>query len=430
MLNLIRKFTAYNHHATKINYQNGSIHIFSASDKPIYVKLYELTPTECELLLQNNLQILFCSENIVQLCFHFIDKNGQVIHKSLYKSGEILHFTSPENTSHISMFLRVSKGSATVSKIVVGKEQELQSVTDDKSIFSADFDYSHVVKLPIESVFIVETVFCDIETRDAVLDRYFSFLMAQAKLFSALRNSSVFWVVHISHDKQRYIQSLNSIIAENALQYNIFVNVYEHPAQGYFNKKDKHIDRLMKPNVTYPSLRDRLFDQAVYLIQGKYDASTTRRYIRGVLDDDDFLNPAVFSCIERYCKGIENYYQSEEYILFNRKIRVAYFEQNGCVTVDKVLFRRSVSGCRFSVGLNKFSVHPFGISESVTASDDSEQLRLDISEVDGVSYSFTYNRHVGNLSNHQKNHHYVNLIASESFMSHNDFVLSFLRSSS
>lgn len=354
----------------------------------------------------------------VQICIYFFDDGRNLLEKQLLKANQLDTVICLDGVYEIELFVRLGRrGTSKIDKIIFSEHEELLNyISNNLSFKVAESALKFETKndIPSNYCILMETLFCDTEVREPVLNRYFSYLKSQVILMSNLNAKSFFWAIHVSSDKKEIIKELNSLILNFKLSDTIFVNIYHHPSQGYGNDQETHIDRLIKPNATYGELRDKLsknaMDKVVNLVP-----KTETFFIRCVLDDDDFLNPKVFNAVVR---EIERY-DLKRGIIVNRKINIAYHNTSSkCIKLDRVKFSRVVSGCRFLVAQGEWPAHPFAINENIgdeLMAAGQKYTVVDSSDAEGIAYSFIYNRHGINLSSNHKQHFYEELFKSEKF---------------
>jgi len=371
----------------------------------------------------------------VQACFYCYDKSGKLISKEILTSNQVMRHPFSSESALIEVYFRVcGVGWKSVEAVVVGSFDRLAREVSRRFKFSGEFG-----SLPDNNVidnkyvFVLETLFCDTETRFHVMERYYSFLTAQLGLFREVTGRPVFWVVHFSSDKHYYADRFSERVEELGLSGNVIVNMYEHPAGGYASDHEENVDRRIKPNATFPELRDRLFNSAAGHLCGALSSFTggDTIFVRGVLDDDDFLNVSVFSAMAREIEKVVSRGGLTPFVVINKNILVSYFGCYGSkVLVDKVRFKRVVCGCRFSVARGGWPVHPFAINETVSEKVNISGIEMpvyDFSDFDGIAFSYSYNRHFLNLSSSRKNFFYDKVYGSVSYSDHVAFASGFQR---
>ena len=359
----------------------------------------------------------------------FYDENRKLLSKNILKNNQVSLLEMPSCFQSIDFYFRVT-GTKTkaVDAIVFGEMGALSREVANELSFSGVGSIKNTKPIFINPnhIFLLETLFCDTEKRVFVLDKYFSFLLAQLHSFERIKLSSVYWFVYFSKDKLSYINDFKDKVCALGLDKNVFIYEYEHPSEGYKNEGETHIDRIIKPNATYGPLRDALFERAKlkFLDETLSLGNPDKVFIRGGLDDDDFLNSDVFGAISNEVSAIVksgvNYF-----VVTNKNIYVSYF---GCynkkILVDKVSFKRVLTGCKFFVKLGSWPAHPFSITEKSV--DNIMMLGqeipvYDLSNCEGVSFSYTYNRHHLNLSNSEKDSYYNKVYKSYRCENHQNF---------
>jgi len=242
--------------------------------------------------------------------------------------------------------------------------------------------------------------------------------------------NSIFLIIHISEDKNRQISELNELLSGINLTEKVFINPYSHPENGYGNENEDHIDRKLKPNATYPNLRDKLFDECIKNRNALNNVlKKSEIIIRGVLDDDDFISECFLKHIIDSATNIITQKSINTFIMVNKRILVSYFNSSSqAITVHDVIFDRVINGCKYSVStsLKRLPLHPFAISETVNSEIISKRGIIDVFDISNYKKNecklFSYNRHLMNLSNNSKSFFYTELLTKRDFNNHLDFL--------
>lgn len=294
----------------------------------------------------------------------------------------------------------------------------------DLEVFSNDYRSKVSLKSPL---IVIETIFCDTEKNSDVLFRYLSYFVGLISCVGAQNYGNFIWFIHVSSDKGCAIDVIRSAIERVGLGSRVYLNIYTHPKEGYGNEGEVHIDRIRRPNATYPERRDNLFSSAIKGA-GFYESSELEDcvVIRVALDDDDFITRTHFETLQSL--GLEHSKKIDEKLLtviisLNR-IFVSHFMPNGKVDTFDVEFSRALTGCKFSVSVGDYPRSAFSISERF---DEVDQSRPEVLYVECVQNepSFSYNRHGGNLSGQNKNFYFKKEYGALKFSSHAQMINEF-----
>lgn len=300
------------------------------------------------------------------------------------------------------------------------KDSASQYVKNQAKIYGAKENYQ-----ANQPIILLETLFCDTETDELILDRYISFFEVLICLVSMQTYKNYRWIIHISSDKSNFISKLDLLIEQLNMTPFVVLNVYSHPNEGYDNKSETHIMRINCPNRTFPHLRDGLFNQGLNKLD--FDPSLHKSWIiRLGIDDDDFISTSHF---ERIVKLLKNNAHKktgddQEFVFGLRTITCAYYRPSGAVTVEKVVFDRIVHGSKFSAKYRSVPTSPFPIKERFDEyTETSNHIYLD---VDDELYTFSYNRHGNNFSTQKKNNFYREVRQKVEYKSQKEYLKSLL----
>ena len=366
-----------------------------------YVKRFSLDNAELLQELSKSKKIVFAAIGSVELLVSTY-LNEEKVGSSLYKPGELSDFSVPDEIDRIDFSYRVSGELSIISGITMGDESSLRrKVNLDSRFKGASTDLEKIVVRKGVRV-AVETVFCDSETRRDVLDKYASYLIAQIESISRSCSFGFVWFIHVSADKDLHIKLFNEKIRLlNAADF-IKVNVYEHPENGY-EGGSSNIDKIVKPNVTDARRREGLFRSALTMLPVEW-TNYAGIFIRGVVDDDDFLSPRVINRVqEDVISNLGRSVGDGNIFIGYKRVAISYF----CVgspyfLCQDVEFDRVICGAKFSAGLGGWNASAFSIPEN-----HSDMLSIGGLEVPYVIVEtdfpvVSYNRTFGNLSSNSK----------------------------
>lgn len=320
-----------------------------------------------------------------------------------------------EDSAYIKIGLRVQgRGVFTVYDILLSSDSDLALKSRDIFSFpileccekNEGFSSFSRISQPLITI---ETIFCDVERDIVKLDRYFSYLRVLFRLIEVQHYQNFYWMILISSDKAVYIQQLLGMLKDSNIKNKVFINIYEHPVSGYGNEGEANIDRLLKPNVTTPELREKHSSVFIDWITQQEKVSHDQVVVKLALDDDDFISPRHFAVIADSAISIDQKDRSSSTFVGIRYIGVVYHEYKGA-QLDKVHFTKTMNGAKFLVSNGLGAGSPFAIPEDFP--DNERYIHYN------APYpTFFYNRHAFNLSASGKSHFYQELVSSQSFES-------------
>lgn len=338
----------------------------------------------------------------------------------------------PENAVSFQLGFRITgPGTFHVKDFFLGNDHSVATKVSQLMMFNegalpATSNTRPATKIEQPPVIMMETVFCDTETSPHILDRYFSFLLANVHTLSRSTYPDWYWAIYISSDKIAFFDRLNSTIQASGLGNHIFAISFSHPEEGYGNESEQHIDRLRRPNSSFPYRRQYLKDIFVSTVPQLLESS--RLIARLSLDDDDFIAPEHFWNIALAAEKWAPLLDSADAVAigFNR-IAVSYFSYDGNVETDDVEFTRILTGNKFYIA-NDFSIDwsAYGIPETFPEEMHSTDGKI-IYRIEKLeSPTFSYNRHGDNFSGSGKATYYSTLYSSAQYTSHQKMLDGFL----
>ncbi|NUE20385.1 hypothetical protein HUC07_16490 [Escherichia coli] len=407
--------------------QDGSLSISTIgnSDEHDFKYVYS-KPIDIQVLCnpeKNEHSFFFDCDGEANICggVVFLNSSKENIGSIVKNCNQIFDFEIPEEASFITLCLRAIKNHAfKINNFVIGEKSDIHSYINKCSSFDVMATTTNISKHQNRKI-IIETIFCDTETRTHALEKYFSYFSTQIYLMSRQTEKNFIWVIHISSDKQLYIRKISSLLSDYNLHEVCFINVFEHPKEGYNNENETHIDRRCRPNASYPERRNHLF--SLFLDKFKpIDLSKGNLIARVSTDDDDFMFPnyiaAINLLISKYRKNIE----SNEFVClgFGRNY-VATYKTNGSVFMEDVSLSRLIPGMKFVCSNKTIPRSPFGLPEDFNfeKNNSGHDIYIDDHEFPPC---YVYNRHGANYSNGQKNLYYTKKFNELSFKNHNEIV--------
>lgn len=356
------------------------------------------------------------SDQPVSIFLIFYDKEESKISAISCQNYKKEKINIPSGTYYCVPALRLKNNEKIKSLAIhIGSELEINKIVNEKFKFNCD-----ALQEAHKNTFVIfmETMFCDQEKSEIILDRYFSYLKTQ--ILYSIRwlcdKNDFFWVIHISKDKIKYIEQLNAIC--NGIS-NIFINIYDH--NDFETKVTTNVDLIKKSNLfgdNYEKIFSNFLDENSFLFSNKI-------VVRFGLDDDDFI-------LENHINKIKmavNYFEdklisNDEIFIGFTDIAVAYHDYYGGCNVEEVLLRRCMTGNRMTVSYSKLPVSPFSISEDFYK-DRKDSNKYFVFET--KCPSFIYNRHGFNLSKYSKNGYYQEILNEKYFENKFEFTKSYLK---
>ncbi|WP_338590437.1 hypothetical protein VXM60_19590 [Shewanella khirikhana] len=348
----------------------------------------------------------------------FYDCNLNKIGSIVKDSNQIHGVEFPDNTVSISLCLRVLPDMGfTLTNFLVGNTKELQVEVNRVNSFNFNSCYNFISNNQSRKIFI-ETIFCDTERREHALDKYFSYFSTQMYLMSRQTNKNFTWVIHVSSDKPKFIERIANLINVFGLT-QCFINVFDHPSEGYNNEHETHVDLRCRPNASYPHRREYLFD--LFKDRAGVSIRDSDFVVRISTDDDDFMFPHFISSINLLISKYRSKLDAGKvlYLGFGRNL-VARYSSNGSVTVDDASLSKLIPGMKFVCAKGVFPRSPFCLPEDFeVARKQSADLYIDDHD---LAPCYIYNRHGANFSNGQKNIYYKKLFNTIRFNSHEELI--------
>lgn len=378
---------------------------------------------------------LLCrSGTSISIAFFFFDANKSKIDSKIHPSNQMISFTPPEGTVYFRLALRVY--GPTEDLLIAMPTGNTESVLAAMTAYNS-FNYyareaeNKIVFSSESPLILLETLFCDTETNTSAITKYLSYFKGLISLVAKQEYKNFTWFIHISSDKGRAIDVIRKFIERLELQRNTVINIYDHPVGGYKNEHETHIDRLRRPNSTYPELREKIFASALSSAGiDPNNISPSQVIVRIAIDDDDFISPRYFSKISEIAEQEVNNLtvDAPQAVIGINRLWTTYLTPGGNSVVHDVVFSRMMTGCKFSVGRGLIPLTPYAIHERFE----------DVQNIAGRSIPhkihnldkpiFSYNRHGGNYSNQNKKSYYDEHIGTYQFNEHKeliDFIESF-----
>ncbi|MBV4493357.1 hypothetical protein [Pseudomonas oryzicola] len=364
----------------------------------------------------------------ISIAFFYFDANKTKIDSKIHPSNQMISFNPPEGTVYFRLALRVY--GPTEDLLIAMPSGNNESVLAMMTAYNS-FNYcapeiekkaSFCNKTPL---ILLETLFCDTETNISAITKYLSYFKGLIGLVAKQDYKNFAWLIHVSSDKGRAIDEIRKSIERLQLQGNTILNIYDHPADGYKNEHETHIDRLRRPNSTYPELREKIFTSALSAAGiAPEKISPEQLLIRVAIDDDDFISPHYFSKIVELAvqeaKDLDE--ENPQTVIGINRIWTTYLTPGGNSVVHDVVFSRMMTGCKFSVGRGMIPLTPYAIHERFE----------DVQNIAGRSIPhkifklekpiFSYNRHGGNYSNQNKKSYYDEHIGTYQFKNHEELI--------
>lgn len=356
------------------------------------------------------------SDHPVSFFLVFYDKEGNKISAISCQNYKKEKINIPLGTYYCVPALRLKNNKKIKSLAIhIDSELKINKIVNEKFTFNCDAMQETYKK---SFIIFMETMFCDQEKSEMVLDRYFSYLKAQI-LYSITwlcDKNDFFWVIHISKDKFKYIEKLNTICNKVT---NILINIYDH--NDYETKVTKNVDLIKKSNLfgdNYEKIFRNFLDKKIFSFSDKI-------IVRFGLDDDDFI-------LENHINKIKmavNYFEDKlnlngEIFIGFTDIVIAYHDYYGGCSVEEVLLKRCMTGNRITVSYSKLPVSPFSISEDFYKDRDNGNKYF-IFET--KCPTFIYNRHGFNLSKYSKNGYYQEVFNEKYFENKFEFTEAYFK---
>lgn len=274
-------------------------------------------------------------------------------------------------------------------------------------------------------IILMETLFCDTETDDLILRRYFSYFCGLFGTVVSQEYGNYIWFIYVSSDKESILKKIKSLVDKFYLNNKVYVIGYDHPVDGYNTHSEEHIMRRRAPNRTIPSRRDSLFQKALASLQA-VDLSDFDIIVRIGVDDDDFFTARHLANVSAYAMNLSDLLNPDigEALVGFRNLMCAYYFPTGEVIVDTVKFSRVVHGSKFSVAKGRIPSSPFPIKERFEEYSESGKVLL--FDVEDNEPGFVYNRHGNNFSTQRKNHFYLDRLSVVGYSTEEDFYRSLL----
>lgn len=366
-----------------------------------FVKLQDIGRPSC---------LAFClvADNGVSLSLAivFYDGNREKVGGGVFPVNQLNTIETPKEAVFFKYALRmVGAFNACVRKILIGDESSISQEVNN--IFS----FPELTNFPLDQapLILVETLFCDVERDQVIIERYLSYFSVLIQLMRRQIYKKYYWMISISSDKHRAIEIIRERVSRLDMSRQVFLNIYEHPATGYNVHEDDHIDRLRKPNATIPEYREIHTERFRNWLIEKDVSFEKLTIVRLAIDDDDFVSSLHLCNVASAAHSVARAGRDTmSFVSFDR-IGIIYNDFGG-FTVDEVLFSKMLTGAKFAVREGDLPTSPFAITENFPAEEGL---------LGGVFYTkvtpwittFFYNRHGANLSNANKRAFYIQSIS-------------------
>lgn len=267
----------------------------------------------------------------------------------------------------------------------------------------------------ISNVVLSESVFADIEERPEKLDLFLNYYRLTLRSIAnqePVQGTRFVHFTHISRDKVNTVISLakeiNRLNATSKFA-TLYLNVFEHPEEGYLKPNNGHIDQVMRPSL-FNGRPEFLFDRA-FLSLAEPELKNKGFFIRVCIDDDDLWMPYAIEEMVKQGKALLDMPGRD-----NRCVGISnqflYYPLDGG-RLDSVDMRMVMPGSKFNVAEKWTAIlsrHPWMLPESFS-SNVARQMRarkVDISVARNARPILIYVRRHGRLSAMTKFEHYRN----------------------
>ena len=415
-------FSEVEKEGVRLSVEGGKVELSASLPRERHEYIYATTNVSLDHLAASSVSLMLLSGPGLSVAgvVLFYDKGCERIGGKVFSTNQLESMEIPAGAVSAKVGLRVQgSGVSHILDFYLGEPSLVnRSINQRGGLDFGNFLPERTLTYDTDTPLVfIETVFCDVEKSQAVLDRYMSFFYGTIKSIARQTYRNFIWIINVSADKRGVIERIKMAITLAGLEGRAVVNIYEHPNEGYGNEGDTHIDRLLKPNVALPHRREFLFKKAINEGGGiDLDHHSGQVLIRLGIDDDDFFFPTHIQSLVEFVQtklgGGEDF--SGQAIFASRRLCVSYFFPEGSVEVYDVTFDRFVTGCKCSVAVGAFPCSPFSISEKIEAVSKSSYQFF---EVESSKPTFSYNRHGVNLSSQSKQHFYKGVYGRKCFSS-------------
>lgn len=261
----------------------------------------------------------------------------------------------------------------------------------------------------------VETIFADTEVRPEPLDRLLTRFRATVDSLVAQdvpEDVCCLSIIYCSVDKSLELFSIAQMIVEANTQgrrISFLLVPYSHPAEGYPEPSNGHIDARVLPNKYYADRARGLFDRAFsrILLESRVDWTTC---IRMAIDDDDVWTPWAVREIVRHAHAILETNGRSVRAIGLSKQHIYYPLESG--RLDRVDLEVCLTGSKFFVSKSWNSVAnltPWMLPERFSANVVRSYRRqgIDLRVVRNSLPFLIYIRSRFSLSKMMKTEHYL-----------------------
>jgi len=425
-MNLLTTFKNCKPKKVNLNFTDNGIEFISCLGESEHEYLYSeiLTFSEWFNDPESATFSLLCKEGTsVSAAFFYFDASQSKLDSKIFPSNQMVSFSPPEGTVYFRVALRVY-GPAEDLLIAMptgDTNTVLALMTKFNSFNHSPLKAEKILYSELQPLILLETLFCDTESNTSAIAKYLSYFKGLIGLIAKQQYRNFIWFIHISSDKGRAIDEVRKIIERLDLQKNAVINIYDHPVGGYNNEHETHIDRLRRPNSTYPELREKIFDDALATAGiNRADIDADQILVRVAIDDDDFVSPHYFSKIAELAsqQALELNEDTPQAVIGINRVWITHLTPGGNSVVHDVNFSRMMTGCKFSVSRGIIPLTPYALYERFDAVQNIAGRVIPHKVCTLDKPIFSYNRHGGNYSNQNKKSYYDEHIATYQFKDH------------
>ncbi|MBH3396262.1 MULTISPECIES: hypothetical protein [Pseudomonas] len=371
---------------------------------------------------------LLCKQgSSVSVAFFFFDSAQSKLDSKIFPSNQMISFCPPEGTVYFRVALRVygPAEDLLIAMLTGDNDTVLALMTKYNSFNQSPLRPEKFTYSEIQPLIFLETLFCDTESNASAIQKYLSYFKGLLGLIAKQQYRNFIWLIHISSDKGRAIDEIRKIVERLNLNRNTVINIYDHPAGGYQNEHETHIDRLRRPNSSYPELREKIFDNALEAAGIDLgEIAPDQIVVRIAIDDDDFVSPHYFTKIAELAaqQAPELNDETPQAVIGINRVWITHLTPGGNSVVHDVKFSRMMTGCKFSVARGIIPLTPYAIYERFEAVQNSAVREIPHKIFSLDKPIFSYNRHGGNYSNQNKKSYYDEHIATHQFKDHQELL--------
>lgn len=431
-MNILNYFHGLSHDHVCLSHEKGRVTFRTTLAENAHVYLYSkrilLEELEGISGLRDMCAVLYSDTPSLSMAVLFYAQGGSKLSGEIIPTNQSQKIRIPDEAITIAFGIRFyGKTEGVLHNLICGTESVINEVISKHGSFNgldladqqlAVNDAGYDEDSPL---IILETVFCDTERDEQILNRYQTFFYGLFKAVVNQQYRNYLWCVFVSEDKSDQVDTFTKWIAASELGGKIKLIPYKHPENGYGYEDDDHIDRARRPNTSLENRRQALTE----LIENctDLDFEKYQYVVRMGLDDDDFIS-------SRYLKDISNCViesyqkdpQKEKHRVFGfSNICCAYYRYDGSVDLDKVCMSRAMTGAKFSVSKFSLPMSPFAISEDFMQWARMNNQNVTYHKIVDNQPGFFYNRHGQNFSNQSKKYFYDRQFESIQYRSQSEF---------